>query len=108
MIMFRLAATALLCLTATSTPHLIAIAIVPAGETNMNAIAHCARAGNRSNGAATKKPCKWAHCIQVEKREGFTRAIHGPRPSGGFAVLIGSPADQSNRGFSSSPHLSAR
>jgi hypothetical protein len=27
---------------------------------------------------------------------GFTRAIHGPRPTGSFAVRIGNPADASN------------
>ena len=39
----------------------------------------------------------------VAERVGFTRAIHGPRPSGSFAVHIGSPADVSNS-VSSSTH----
>ena len=34
----------------------------------------------------------------LAERVGFTRAIHGPRPAGGCAVRIGSPADASNPG----------
>ena len=44
----------------------------------------------------TKKAAPRATFSVLAEREGFTRAIHGPRPSGGFAVLIGNPAELSN------------
>jgi hypothetical protein len=42
-----------------------------------------------------KSPLSGAFAYLAE-RGGFTRAIHGPRPMGSFAVRIGNPADASN------------
>lgn len=53
---------------------------------------------SRTEGFASSPPIpqkkKNAHegrLLFLAEREGFTRAIPGPRPSGGFAVLIGNP-----------------
>ena len=45
-----------------------------------------------------KTTFRWSFCLWFSEK-GFTRHIHAPRPSGGFAVQNGCPAVLSNQSF---------